>query len=175
MTKKEKQEEKSLVIKETESLMDSELLLRASPQRLSDRDCLFVWTVLDIIEKELVAKRKLEFREHMLSLAETKGKKSETGSKSYEVGDGKITKQHRKGKTQFDGLKLMKKLHDRGFDVSRITTSIIDEEKIEALAVLGEITPDELKECSSIGDPTYALVVTKSKSVVALLKGKMES
>lgn len=174
MTKKEKEEQKSLVLKETETLMSSEMLLRTPPQKLSDQDCLFAWSVLDIIEKEMVAKRKSEFREHMLLLAEKKGKKTETGTINYEVGDGKISKQFRKGKTAFDGIKLIQLLEKRGFDTSKIMSQMIDEDKIEALASLGEISPDEIKQCSSVGEPTYALVVTKSKAVTALLKGKME-
>jgi hypothetical protein len=68
-----------------------------------------------------------------------------------------------------DEAHLLQILTARGFDTSRLMTQVVDEKKIEALIALGEITPTELKQCTSVADPTYALIVKKPSEVEGLI------
>jgi hypothetical protein len=161
----------SIIVREATSLFKNETLLRTPVTELSDEEALFAWSCLDLIEKKVLAERKKELHSHLMKLVEEFGERTAEGHQNYspEGSDGNIQLQCRRGKVALDETLLLQTLAARGFDTSRLMTSTVDEKKIEALVSLGEITPLELKECTSVGDPTYALIVKKPSEVEALL------
>lgn len=130
----------AIVLNNAEALFGSSELVSIQPEQLEDNDALFVWSLFDAMEKELVKKRKDVFRKHLLKLAEEKGIQNAKGSFEYAPpqSDGKITKQARKGKASLDlaaAEKLLgqKDLFDQAAEVS-VTLSLRDfEEVLEAL------------------------------------------
>jgi hypothetical protein len=161
----------SAIVKEAASLFKHENLLRSPIELLTDAETLYAWSCLDLIEKKLLTVRKAELRDHLLSLADKYGDTTPEGHRNYqpEGSDGNIQKQCRKGKVEINFEKLLETLNARGFDTSKLYKPVLDEEKIEAYIALGEISPNELRECTSIGDPTYALIIKKPSEVEELL------
>lgn len=166
MTKDEK-----IILRETIALLKSEKLLRTDPDAMTDEENLSAWSVLDLIEKSVIDVRKKEFHKKLFSLAEEKGALTSKGHYEYQppFSDGIITKQRKSGKVKIDTSLLLVKLAANGFDIERVLSKSVDENKIEALISLGEISPELIKECSSIGEPTYALIVKKPSEVLALM------
>lgn len=160
----------SIIVKEATSLFKNEMLLRSPMDTLTDEEALYAWSCLDLIEKKLLTARKAELRDHLLALADKYGEVSSEGHKNYqpEGSDGNIQKQCRKGKVSLDTEKLVALLQNRGFQISRLYTMAVSEEIVEALVVTGEISTDEIKECSSVAEPSYALIVKKPSEVESL-------
>jgi hypothetical protein len=166
MTKEEK-----IVLRESMALLKSEKLLRSDPESMTDEEALSAWSVLDLIDKEVIAARKEKLRQRLFHLAESKGALTSKGHFEYQppFSDGTIIKQKKSGKVKLDKDLLLAKLAATGFYTERIITRTVSEDKIEALVSLGEISPELIRECSSIGEPTYALVVKKPSEVLALM------
>lgn len=192
-----------IVLNNASLLFNSEELVSLAPEDLSDDEALIVWSMFDAFEKELVKKRKDAFRKHLMFLAESKGIQNDKGSFEYSPphSDGKIVKQHRKGKAFVDmnaAVDLLKKkklmnagaevtitldygeyqtllgcLEDAMVDVveSRSSGPVVTETRLEALVNLGKISIEELQSISSVNDPTYALKVTKPSVVKNMVKG----
>jgi len=93
-----------IILDSVSDLFSSKELLSIAPEELSDGDALLVWSLFDALEKEVVSKRKSVFRDHLLKLAEEKGRTNAKGSSSYSPpgSDGKVTRQCRQGKPQVD-------------------------------------------------------------------------
>ncbi len=93
-----------LVLRGAENLFSSSELLTVQPEDLAPEEALFVWSLFDVLEKELVSKRKVVFREHLLGLAMKNGEKNAKGSFVYNPphSDGRVTAQRRKGKVSVD-------------------------------------------------------------------------
>jgi hypothetical protein len=173
MTKEEK-----IILRESIALLKSEKLLREDPEAMTDEENLSAWSVLDMIDKTVISARKEQLRQRLFYLAENKGALTQKGHFEYQppFSDGTITKQRKSGKVSIDLEAVAKELSAMGIDEEKFLKKVIDEEKIEALVALGELSPDIIKRHSSIGVPTYALLVTKPSEVLALmpkvLKGK---
>lgn len=166
MTKSE-----SMIVREATSLFKSDTLLRAPLYEMTDEEALYAWSCLDLIEKKVIAARKKELHSHLMMLAQNFGTKLPDGHQVYspEGSDGSIQRQFRKGNVKLDEDRLLQILEDRGFDTSRLMTSTVDEAKVEALVSLREISLTEIEECSSVGAPTYALIVKKPSEVEDLI------
>jgi hypothetical protein len=172
MTQNEK-----LILRETANLLKSEKLLKTPPEDMSDEEVLAAWSVLDLIDKEVVGARKDQLRKYLMELAESKGSLTPKGHFEYQppMSDGTITQQKKSGKTSLDVKILKGLLVERNFDIEKIMTKVVDEAKVEALVALGEISPAEIKACSSIGAPTFALIVKKPSEVIALIPKTLKS
>jgi hypothetical protein len=159
------------IAKETTNLLKSEKLLRMPVEEMTDDEALAAWSVIDLIEKKLLKDRKGDLHDHLMELAETKGVTTDKGHKVYtpESCDGSITKQKKSGKASIDTEGLLAMLRERGFDTDKVMTKTVDLEKVEALIVMGEISSLEIKACSDVGKPTYALQVEKPSSVLSLM------
>lgn len=107
-----------IVIDSVQGLMSSQELIEVKPEELDDSEALLVWSVFDAMEKELISKRKSEFKKHLFKLAETKGKQNAKGSFNYAPPgtDGSITKQRRKGKAGLDAVAAEDFLTKSGLD-----------------------------------------------------------
>ena len=160
------------IVKEATAIFKSETLLSAPVEEMTDAEALFAWSCLDLIEKKLLKNRKEELKFHLLDLVTKHGVVDpEKGHRNYTPpdSDGEIQKQCKRGKVNLDTAKLVNLLRFRGFDIDRLYTPVLDESKVEAFVALGEITPNEIRECSSIEEPTYALIVKKPSEVEALI------
>jgi len=105
-----------LILQSATGLLNSESLTTIDPKDLSDGDALFVWSLFDALDKELVSKRKKEFRIHLMELAKDHGEVNAKGSYEYlpPHSDGKVTLQCRKGKASFDEEEAAKVLKAKG-------------------------------------------------------------
>ena len=93
-----------IVIQNAKGLFGSSALLTLQPEELAPEEALVVWSLFDVLEKELVKKRKDTFRLHLLDLASMHGEKNDKGSFIYNPphSDGKITAQRKKGRVSVD-------------------------------------------------------------------------
>jgi hypothetical protein len=175
-----KEPTEKLLVRETTSLLKSQKLLQTNPDEMSDEENLFAWSVLDLIDKGVLSVRKEQLRQKLFSLAETKGKLTSKGHYEYqpEFSDGSICKQRKSGRTSLDTVRLLEKLMEIGFDIDKLLTRTFDEKLVEAYVATGDIPLSIIKDCTSIGEPTYALQVNKPSEVLALmpktLKGKKD-
>jgi hypothetical protein len=115
-----------IVLSNVHDVLSSHELASILPAELDDSEALLVWSLFDALEKELVAKRKNVFRDHLLQLAEEKGEVNPKGSKVYQPAgsDGKITKQFRKGKPSIDPDMAMRFLEERKLDGKLLETQL---------------------------------------------------
>jgi len=97
-----------IVLRETATLMDADTLLRKPISELTEVDSLTAWSVLDLLEKEVIKARKEVLRQHLFTMAE-KGEKNENGSFTYvpSGSTGKIMKQRNSGKVSLLGVDVL--------------------------------------------------------------------
>jgi len=90
----------AIILRESTAIMDAQSLFFYPVEELHDEDAVSAWSVLDVLEKELMKKRKEELRQSLFKRAENKGTKNPKGSFVLDLGDeGKFTKERRAGKT----------------------------------------------------------------------------
>jgi len=106
--------EKSMVLMSAENLVDSDLILRTPPEEMLESDVIAVWSFLDLVEKEMVKKRKVKLRDHLMKLAEEKGTVNKNGSFVWKSkdSDAKVTKQRREAKPSLDADKFVERFED---------------------------------------------------------------
>lgn len=168
----EKRNDAALVLSQSQAIIDAQDLLRTPVEELSPDGQVTAWSVLDLIEKELVGPRKEALRAKLLEMA-GEGKDNGKGSKSVSVAGATVTKQARGGKVVFDQEKLRATLEAKGLPTNTVfverTVYEFNEKAVEGLIAAGRLSQADLKEFTRVGDPTYALVVKKAEKVLALL------
>jgi len=89
-----------IILSESSAIVDARALFFAPVERMDNEDAVSAWSVLDVMEKELMKKRKEELRQSLFTRAEKEGSKNPKGSFVLDLGDdGKFTKERRAGKT----------------------------------------------------------------------------
>jgi len=171
----------SIVLKESQAIIDAETLLKTPVEELTDDAKLTAWSVLDLFKKEFLDSRHKEIGMSLKELAKKDGVENAKGSFKYTVPntDGIIEARKKRGKVTIDECKLdllMAKKLNQGLitqeDVVFKLVRVVDEEAIERLVARGIVTPKELEEISSIGESTFSLYVTKPSAVTKLLRSK---
>jgi hypothetical protein len=119
-------------------LFSTNAVMSIPPEQLNDEELITVWSMLDLVEKNLVDERKSELRDEMFKRAAKNGKKNEKGSFEWKLTDGKITKQRtvKKGKAE-PALVQAKLGEDAAIKKTLFTQLLLScEEKESLIAIL---------------------------------------
>ncbi len=147
-------------------------LIRTPPKEMSNQELVTAYSILDVMEKEVIGKRKTALKEHMLPIVEETGAVGKTKSKVLKLQDGaKMEARWFKGKASIDHDLLKALLKDKSIPEERVYPLVptFDEERLQALLQLGDISVQELTEVSNVADGDFRLYVTKPASVKALI------
>ncbi len=147
-------------------------LISTPPKEMSNQELATAYSILDVMEKQVIGKRKTELKEYMLPMVEETGVAGKTKSKTLKLDDGaKLEARWFKGKASIDHDLLKALLKDKGIPEEKVYPLVptFEEARLEALLQLGDITVDELTEVSDVADGSFRLYVTKPASVKALI------
>lgn len=122
-----------------------------SIQQLTDEQVIDLWSVFDLLEKQVIADKKDELRTRLLALAQKIGEKTVKGHFVCIFNGAKITDQ-KSNKVAFDTMRLLQLLKLRNIEPEAAGTwkFAADEKKLEGLVGSGRISLEELKGCSTL-------------------------
>jgi len=160
-----------LVLNATPAVTAMDALLYREITDMGNMEVTQAWSILDHIVK--TAKKRMDkLRERLLKEAETAGTLDDKGSSFLDLGDGAVVKREARTSFRLNDGKVLHLAEERGWDKEKVGsyTYSVDAKKVAALAVLGELSEEDLDVLSE-EKVTYALKVTPPESVKRIIKG----
>ncbi len=152
-------------------LISSEEVLVKPARSMERAELIEVWSLLDIMEKNLIKDRKGELRDEMLNRAENHGEINEKGSFVLELEDGKITRQKRQGKTSIEAALVFAKLGTNPAVLKHVIRNrvVLTEEQLLLLRDLVSDSDSEQKESlmDALDDPKVDINTEAFNGLVA--------
>lgn len=160
---------KDLLVAPTQ-LLSNETILALPPERLSDKDLVTVWSILDLFEKALIKERKSDLKEEMFLRASKLGKKTDKGSFDWELPDGKITKQRKETKAQIEPELVKEKLSglsDVLFDATITLPLGLFKLLKESFDKVNKDGHKHEQICAALNNPQVSVSTTRFEGLVA--------